>query len=480
MGPKMSYRFLSSVGLAGVLALLALPAFAQTVPSAPPAPQAAPVDTDPVVAKGPARYETITVQISSGKMVDLPQRVASVFAADPSIAEVRPASPTKLFIFGRSVGETTVVATDTAGNTIVQLKVFVQQSNFSQDEIKSTMEAAGAGPDVKIAPLGSNSVLTGEVDTPQQSFDAIKAASGLSKNGGTVFNELEVRQPIQVELKVRIASMSRTVTRTLGINWSAAGTDAIQIGKFALTGATNTGINASLSGSSPSNVGVTFPGGTFEGVIDALAEDNMAHILAEPTLTTMSGSTASFQSGGEYPVATGGALGTVSVTFENYGVLLSFTPTVLTDGRIALTVSPQFSTLDSANSVTIDGTTEPSILITQATSSVILGSGQGMAIAGLLLDQTSQTDNAVPGLGEMPVLGALFRGDEFQRSQQELVITVTPYLVSPVDHPGALASPDDGWTPANDLQRILLLRDNGTDPANPAQKIPGDAGFMVQ
>jgi pilus assembly protein CpaC len=214
----------------------------------------------------------------------------------------------------------------------------------------------------------------------------------------------------------------------------------------------------------------------------------MAHILAEPTLTTMSGTSATFHSGGEFPYATATSSGgsssgvgtTISVVFQTYGVDLQFTPIVLSDGRISLTVSPSFSTLDPSNSVTIDGSTEPAIKNTTATSSIILGSGQGMAIAGLLLDQTAQTNNAVPGLGEMPVLGALFRGDEFQRQQQELVITVTPYLVSPVDHPGALASPDDGWTPANDLQRILLLRDNGTDPANPAQKIPGDAGFMVQ
>jgi pilus assembly protein CpaC len=485
MGPKMSHRFLHSVGLAGLLALVALPALAQT--AAPPAPQSAPVDTDPVVAKGPAHYATITVHMSSGKMVNLPQRVASVFAADPSVAEVRPASPTKLFIFGRAVGETTVVATDTAGNTILQLTVFVQQSTFAQDQIKPTMQAAGAGDNVKIAPLGSNSVLTGTVDTPQQAYDAIHAAAGLSKNGGLTINELEVRQPTQVELKVRIASMSRTVTRTLGINWQSVGDDFVQVGKFAIGGAANTGVTSSLSGSTPSNFGVRFPGGTFEGVIDALAEDNMAHILAEPTLTTMSGTEATFHSGGEYPYATATSSGSsstggtsVSVVFQTYGVTLKFTPVVLSDGRIALTVSPTFSTLDPSNSVTIDGSTEPAIKDTEATSSIILGSGQGMAIAGMLLDQTSQTDNAVPGLGEMPVLGALFRGDEYQRAQQELVITVTPYLVSPVDHPGALASPDDGWTPANDLQRILLLRDNGTDPANPAQKIPGDAGFMVQ
>jgi pilus assembly protein CpaC len=219
-------------------------------------------------------------------------------------------------------------------------------------------------------------------------------------------------------------------------------------------------------------------------VIDALASDNLAHVLAEPTLTTLSGTQASFQVGGQFPIPLSEANGTVTVQFENYGVLLTFTPTVFSDGRIALQVAPQFSTVSSANAVnlsssnTSSGVTVPSLNITQASTTVILGSGQGMAIAGLLEDSTNQTDNAVPGLGEVPVLGALFRGDSFQREQQEVVITVTPYLVSPVKQPGALASPDDGWTPANDLQRLLLLRDNGTTTASTT--IPGDAGFMVQ
>ncbi|HVE22900.1 MAG TPA: type II and III secretion system protein family protein, partial [Acidocella sp.] len=174
----------------------------------------------------------------------------------------------------------------------------------------------------------------------------------------------------------------------------------------------------------------------------------------------------------------------VTVSFRNFGILLTFTPTVFADGRISLQVAPQLSTISAANGVTIatPGTnsaiTVPSLNVTQASSTVILGSGQGMAIAGLLEDTSTDTNNAVPALGEVPVLGALFRGDSFQREQQEMVITVTPYLVNPVNQPATLASPDDGWTPPNDLQRILLLRNNGTD--NETASIPGDAGFMVQ
>ncbi len=162
--------------------------------------------------------------------------------------------------------------------------------------------------------------------------------------------------------------------------------------------------------------------------------------------------------------------GEATIEFKSYGVQLQFTPTVFSDGRIALQVTPQVSQLSNANSVTLAGAggstssiVVPSLTVQGASSTVILGSGQGMAIAGLLQDTSNQTDNAVPGLGEVPVLGALFRGDNFARTQQELVITVTPYLVSPQSDPAALTTPDNGWTPPNDLQRIFLLRDNGTN-----------------
>jgi pilus assembly protein CpaC len=267
------------------------------------------------------------------------------------------------------------------------------------------------------------------------------------------------------------------------VDWGAATNAGFNIGKFLITGSTATEA-PSVSGTTAGSLGVTFPGGTFEGVIDALASDNLAHIVAEPTLTTLSGTQASFLVGGQFPIPVDEQNNEVTIQFKSYGVQLVFTPTVFSDGRIALQVSPTLSQLSSANSVTEAASgssaaiTVPSLIVQQASSTVILGSGQGMALAGLLEDNSNQTDNAVPGIGEIPVLGALFRGDSFQHQEQELVITVTPYLVNPVSDPAVLAQPDDGWTPPNDLQRILMLRDSGTTMATTA--IPGDSGFMVQ
>jgi pilus assembly protein CpaC len=397
------------------------------------------------------------------------------------VIEVRPASPTSLFVFGKGIGVTTVVATDNSGNTIAQYSVTVTPSTYTENRVSSQSQLVAPGDDVTAESEPGGMIVRGTVQTPDEANQIMNQAKIISPNGA--INELQVNEPIQVELQVRIASMARSTTRQLGIDWSSVSGSAIAIGKFALTGATGTA-SPTISGTIPGDLGVTFPGGTLEGVIDALASDNLAHIVAEPTLTTLSGTQANFLVGGQFPIPISQSNGEVTVEFKTYGVQLQFTPTVFSDGRISLQVTPQISQISNANSVTLTSANSSAAIVVPAlttegvASTVILGSGQGMAIAGLLEDTTNQTDNAVPGVGEVPILGALFRGDSMQREQQELVITVTPYLVNPVNKPSLLASPDDGWTPPNDLQRILLLRDNGTMP--PGVAMPDAAGFMVQ
>jgi len=466
-------------GLLCLASLLPLAAHAQQDPQdqPPPAPAAGP---PPV-----PYYGGISVAKGSGKIVTLPHPVASIFAADPSVVEVRPASPTSIFVFGKGLGETNIVATDPNGNTVASYSVTVGPSEFSNDRVEQESQYSAPDGSVSAETEPGGMIVRGTVQTPEEAENVVNQAKAISPTGSVV-NDLQVAEPIQVELKVRIAYMSRSVTRQLGIDWSEATSAGFNIGKFNLSGYTNTN-SPSISGTTPGALGVTFPGGTFEGIIDALASDNLAHIVAEPTLTTLSGTQANFLAGGQFPIPVAqnvtGGFDEITVEFKNYGVQLSFTPTVFADGRISLQVTPQLSQISNANSVTestggSSAIVVPALTVQAASSTVILGSGQGMAIAGLLEDTTNQTDNAVPALGEIPVLGALFRGDSFQREQQELVITVTPYLVNPVNNPGVFASPDDGWTPPNDLQRILLLRNNGTQTAGTT--IPGDAGFMVQ
>lgn len=473
-------NLLQGAAMALILALpVAAPvaAWAQTAPSSDGSgaatPAAAPVVPTPY-------YGSFGVEVGKGKLIKLPAPVASLFVADPDTATVHPASPDSMFVFGKKAGETDIVGTDQNGNRIAQFTVTVSPSSYTNDRLQGQSQSTAPGNTVSMDTESGGVVLHGNVQTAEQADTLVNQAKTMTS--GTIVNDLTVNEPVQVQLKVRIAQMSRTVTRSLGINWSSIGTDGIAIGKFALTGTTSSAASV-ISGATPGSLGVTFPGGTFEGVIDALAQDNLAHILAEPTLTTLSGTQANFEVGGQFPVPVESNNSGTTITFKTFGVLLTFTPTVFSDGRIALQVSPQISSKDTSNSATVStGSTEaitvPSLDITAASSTVILGSGQGMAIAGLLEDTVNDDTNGVPGLSEMPLLGALFRGDGYQRAQQEVVITVTPYIVNPVSNPNSLASPDDGWSPPNDLQRILLLRDNGTTTANAA--IPGDAGFMVQ
>nr|WP_279380937.1 hypothetical protein [Acetobacter sacchari] len=204
-----------------------------------------------------------------------------------------------------------------------------------------------------------------------------------------------------------------------------------------------------------------------ETVIDALSQDQLIHVLAEPNLTTMSGEPASFLVGGEYPIPVSSYNNTVSVQFKQYGVSLSFVPTVLTSGRINLHVRPEVSQLSTNGAVQMgEGNSTisiPALTVSRADTTVELGSGQSFAIAGLFQDNTTNQNLGLPGLGGLPILGALFRSNSFQHNQSELVIIVTPYVVRPVQNPDVLKTPDAGWAPPSDYQRIFQAKHSASD-----------------
>jgi len=302
---------------------------------------------------------------------------------------------------------------------------------------------------------------------------------------------------------VRIAEMNRSIERQLGFNWQALGNN----GKWrigALTGAAAAGTPAALAAGATGFPASTFSplqplglssgadqlGGGFSsgkwdinGIIDALATDQLVTILAEPNLTAQSGEPASFLAGGEFPIpiAGSGSNGTTTITveFKQFGVSLEVVPTVLSAGRINLRIRPEVSQLSTNGAVSVPiagGTlTIPALTVRRAETTVELGSGQSFAIAGLLQKTSSDTTNAVPGAGELPVIGALFKSTDFQRGESELVIIVTPYLVKPTANPASLQLPTDGFRPATDLDRILL----GHQIAQPSGA-PLDAGFIMK
>lgn len=474
--------------LLGAAALLAAPPLA-SVPlgAAPVRPGDAALEQRPPAERTDA--SALTLESGTGRVVGLSGPAANVFVADPKVAEVRPASASSLFVFGVAPGHTTVAALDSAGHVLAQYDVTVQPTAFNAHQAQATIGRLITGSRVQVQSQAKGLLLTGSVPSPADAAQAAAIARGyLAGDGQLVDNELRIDSPIQVTLQVRIAQVSRQVVRQLGIDWNALGT----IGKFGFAFTTPTSVVSQIAGGAGAAV-VTGPPTdpnrlSASAILNALAQDNLAKVLAEPNLTVMSGESASFQVGGEYPIPVSQQNNQVTVAYKNYGVMLSFVPTVYNDGRINLHVKPEVSEISNQNAFSLSSGSSnastslvvPSLIVRRAETTVELGSGQSFAIAGLLQQQGTDSSNRIPGLGDTPVIGALFGSNAFSNTETELVIIVTPYVVRPVNDPSKLHLPTDGFTHAPDLERLLLMRQAAHNaPAVPV-RVPGDAGFVVQ
>ena len=481
----------------------------QASPMPPGAFQAAPSAPLPVL-----------LETGTGRLLTLPAAASTVIAADPKVARVQPASPTSIFVMGVSPGRTTVMTTAEDGTAIAEYAITVRGGNQPEAAPQAAAPAAPVAPArparvsaaaleaalrqlsrgasaLQVRSVPNGYILSGTVATPAEAQRVEAFARGFLTEDQKVLNEIEVLSSVQVNLRVRVMEISREVTRNLGFNWQAlaasgefvlglrsgaqAGYAVSQIlsgaGATALTPATRLAVGASRPGRFDVN-----------SIIDALAQDRLATILAEPNLTAQSGETASFLAGGEFPVPVGASLtGTISIQFKQFGVSLGFVPTVMGPDRVNLRVRPEVSELSDNGAVNLPlagGTVRiPSLSVRRAETTVELGSGQSFAIAGLLQRNTAQLADGLAGASEIPVLGALFRSTAFRRAETELVIIVTPYLVRPVSDPRLLQGPTDGFKPATDLDRVLYQRQvarGGSATARPAPAVPQDSGFLLE
>ena len=441
-------------------------------------------------AGGPARAESaaameavhnLMLESGAGRVVPLDGPVANVFVADPKVAEVRPASSSSLFIFGIGSGRTTIAALDAAGKPVAQFNVSVTPSSYGANQAETNIARMVPGSHVKVRVNAHALMLTGTVPDPQAAAQAMAVAKGYAVDGQAVDDQLSVLSSTQVTLKVRMAEMNRNVVRQIGVNWQAMGNIGSIGNVLPALGLTANALNTVCS-VVPTTASCM--GGNIDGVIEALAQDSLVHMLAEPNLTVISGQRASFQVGGEFPIPIAQMAGAVSVDFKNYGVSLAFVPTVYSDGRINLHVMPEVSQISTQNSVSVttSGSTLviPSLTVRRAESTVELGSGETFAIAGLLQDTSSDQTSGLPGLGEVPGLGALFRTDNFNRLEDELVILVTPYVSRPVTQSASIRGPSDGYVPPTEAERLFLMRQVDQAQRMTPARIPGAAGFMVQ
>jgi pilus assembly protein CpaC len=454
----------------------------------------------------------VLVETGSGRLLTLPAPATTVLAADPKVARVQPASPTSIFVMGVAPGRTTIMATGEDGTAIAEYAVTVRAGGQVDSApppagppaapapppsrpAASAIEAAlrqmarGTGA-VQVRTVPGGYVLTGTAGSAAEAQRVEAITRGFLTEDQKILNEIEILSSVQVNLRVRVMEISRDVTRNLGFNWQALAAT----GNFVLglkSGAAAAYAVSSILNTTATNrlaVGASRPGRyDVNAIIDALAQDRLATILAEPNLTAQSGETASFLAGGEFPVPVGAALtGSIAIQFKQFGVSLGFVPIVLGPDRVNLRVRPEVSELTDNGAVELPisgGSVRiPALSVRRAETTIELGSGQSFAIAGLLQRSTAQVADGIAGASEIPVLGALFRSNAFRRAETELVIIVTPYLVRPVSDPRLLQGPSESFKPATDLDRVLFMRQaaRGSSPGRPVPAVPQDSGFLLE
>jgi pilus assembly protein CpaC len=445
--------------------------------------------TPSVVDVGIATTKRIELANHATQVINLKQPAGQVLLTDPKVADVQLVTPSTLYIYGRSPGTTEIIVTGQDMQTAYRYQIHVT-SDYR--ELANLIQSFVPHSNIKVLSVPDGILLQGTVETAKLAEDIRALAQRYVGAQGTVVNQLKIKGSTQVSLRVKIAEVKRTVVNQLGINWSSAPMQNLRFGLF--TGRPNTVIDAltglpsnftpSTASPTPRSIGANFPtkfGSTdFSALIDALAQESLASVLAEPTLVTRSGEEASFLVGGQYPYPVSQGTGqnlTVTIQFKDYGISLSFVPVVV-GNTISLRVRPEVSELD--NTVTVQDQSRnsiPSIRTRRAESTMEMANGQSMVMAGLLSDQSNSTINNFPGLGDIPILGALFRSVQYQNAKTELVIIVTPYIIEPIDNPEQIVLPTQGLKFANLMDMMIFNRINVSTDATPSPTLVGNAGF---
>lgn len=427
------------------------------------------------------------VDLGIGKsfVVSLPRDAKEVFVADPAIANAVVRSSRKAYLIGSAPGQTDVKFLDEDGREIASYEVSVSRDVGS---IRSSIQRSISGGNVRVEGAGDGVVVTGTVKSAQEAQTALDIASGYMADPKKVVNALKIDGQDQVMLRVKVVEMKREVVKQLGIDYGANG---VSVGGVVLNGLLD-GNDISrfpfgANNSTPNGaIGITNKAGTFGARLQAMERAGVVKTLAEPNLTAISGETAKFLAGGQYPFPGACTISngfcTRSVEFKDFGVGLNFTPVVLTGGRISLKIATEVSELDPANGITDNGLVIPGLQVRRADSTIEVPSGGSIVMAGLIQQQSKRAMAGWPGLMKVPVLGALFRSNDYLRNETELAIFVTPYLAKAVA-PSKLQGPDDGFAEPNDQSALLLGRLNRLygvpgkiDPATVGRR---PVGFIV-
>ncbi len=431
----------------------------------------------------------ILMSVGGSKVINLGAKMSDVVIGNPEVVDVHVRAQNQLYLIAKAAGETTVFATATNGKVLFSGTVRVGNNLSNIDDM---LRLAMPNAQIAVNKMNGMVLLTGTVAAPEDAAEAERLTQAFVGKDVTVVSRLRTATPLQVNLQVKIAEVSRDLGHQIGVNLRGLGTGSGNFSGymnrsdrgFATSGSFLPGLpngdisrqwtfNSPIDGTTSLGFVAKLLGMDVAGALDLAESSGLATALAQPNLTALSGETASFLAGGEYPYTVSNGTQGNSIEFKQYGVQLAFTPTVLADGRISLRVRPTVSSLDFSVNTTV-----PALKSRTAETTVELGSGQAFMIAGLLNNDTANSISKTPGFGEIPILGSLFKSRRFQRHETELVIVVTPYLVKPMNA-SDVHLPTDGFRNANVAQGLLLQQGNDgvtgarrpmprRDPASPA------------
>jgi pilus assembly protein CpaC len=440
-------------------------------------------------ANGQMNARFLALGVGKSVVIDLPRDIKDVLVADPKVANAVVRSTQRAYIIGAAVGQTNIVFFDSAGQQIAAYDIAVTRDlNGIRAALKQTLPNA----DIQIEGIGDGVMLSGSAASPIEAQQAGDLAARLAGGADRIVNSIVVRGRDQVMLKVTVAEVSRSIIKQMGIDLSASLNYGTSVVNFNNTNP----FTANKAALVPTNALTTSFGATpsVQATLRAMESAGVVRTLAEPNLTAISGESATFISGGEFPIPTGvscqttttGTIGQCvqTVSFKKFGISLNFTPVVLTEGRISLRVMTEVSEVSTENSLTggQGGTTIPSIKTRRVETTLEIPSGGAMAMAGLIQDQTKQAINGLPGMSQLPILGSLFRSRDFVNNQTELMVLVTPFIVRAVAQKD-LSRPDDGFAPASDPQADLLGSINRIygvpGRVEPARNYRGTYGFIT-
>ncbi len=451
------------------------------------------VDTPRAEAAALKRF--LRLPLNKSAIVRLPRGASDVLIGNPAIADAVIRSRRMVYIFSKKSGQTDIHFLDARGNPILSLDVEVSEDIAA---LQKLLDRVLPDSKIKVERVGDKLLLTGMARNTAEATTAMELAGrfGNGEDKDKVVNSITVSGKDQVMLKVRVAEVQRTVSKQLGINWNKVFTSGSMTAQVLMTNpfSLGQGLGSQLGYSANSTLyslgmggpGFGFSKGSNGAVLRALERDGLMRLLAEPTLTAVSGEAAKFLAGGEVPVISSydPAEGSYTYEMKPYGVSLGFTPLVLSEGRISLKINTEVSEVSNKFSIPVGNYAIPGFEVRKAETTVEMPSGGTLVIGGLIRQQTKQNIDGVPALKNLPVLGALFRSRDFQSDESELMIMVTPYIVNPVSEK-KLTTPLDKLNIASDQQTLFLGRlhriyGKPSGGKGSGMVYHGDIGFIVE